>query len=538
MKITISKKFQDLIYPLTTEELAILERSILEHGVRDPLVIWQNGKNYLLDGHHRWSIIKKHKISKYKTIKMQFDSNHEAQNFMIENQLARRNCTPEGISYLRGLRYRNEKLQHGGQRGKSNEQNVQMTTSELLGEQYHVSHITIQRDEKFADALELISNVFPSPKKQKEVKYQILTRQINLSKKDILELSEFTPENIMQVLSGEKDLSVVRMQNQPTFYYSAKYIINKKMRTDFADNGMSYRMPKIKKFTNPSIANITNTVYQGNCLNVMHKMIDAGMEVTLIPTSINYNARRYYGKGFNDNKKHSDYLKDIRKFVQLSYSLLRKGGRLVINYDEMVNTEDNTSHVIPLGRQICNIAEEIGFAQLCNIDWIKFGKSRGVMRFGSYGSPSRPHIRNAKENIVVFCKQQFKLPNIEKTKSDMTNEEYVRWTVNVWDIAPNTEQFIPHPSIYPVTMIERIIKLFSWKNDLVLDPFSGICTTGVAAKMHSRRYICIEQNMNYCQYGKDRIEHNIDGKVVGNKMKELYPSFFEKWNKKLEKAKD
>ncbi len=328
------------------------------------------------------------------------------------------------------------------------------------------------------------------------------------------------------------------MQSQPHFSYSSKYIINKKMKKDFADNGLSYRRPRIKKFINPPIKNIINTVYKGNCLKVMQKMLDARMEATLIPTSINYNARRYYGKGFNDYKKHSKYLKDIREFIRLSYSLLRKGGRIVINYDEMVNNEDDSSHIIPLGRHICNIAEEIGFAQLCNIDWIKFGKSRGVMRFGSYGSPSCPHIRNAKENIVVFSKQQFKLPNIEKTESDMTKEEYVRWTVNVWDIAPGNEQFVPHPSIFPVSMIGRIIKLFSWENDIVIDPFAGICTTGVAAKMYGRRYICIEQNESYCQYGRDRIEYNIQGKAVGDKMKELYPSFFKKWNKMLEQATD
>ncbi|MHB9069638.1 MAG: DNA methyltransferase [Sedimentisphaerales bacterium] len=327
---------------------------------------------------------------------------------------------------------------------------------------------------------------------------------------------------------------VSKVENQGSFYFSENYVTKSNMRKDFADNGISYRKPKVEKFINPSIKNIINTVYNGNCLKVMQDMLDDGMKVSLIPTSIPYNARKYYGNGFDDSQKHNKYLDDIRKFIKLSYALLRTGGRLAIIYDEMSNKEDESSYVIPLGRHISNIAEEVGFAQLCNIDWIKFDKAKGKTCFGSYGSPSLPYLRNIKENIVVFSKEQFKLANIEKTKSDITSDEFMKWAVNVWEIMPNTEQFVPHPSIFPTTLIERVIKLFSWKNDIVLDPFAGICTTGVAAKMCGRRFICIEQNVNYCQYGRDRIEYNIDGKAVGDRMKELYPSYINKWKKMLE----
>jgi len=210
MKITISKKFQDLIYPLTNEELAVLEQSILTHGLRDPLVIWQNGKNYLIDGHHRWSIIKKHKISKYKITNLKFQNKHEAINWMIDNQLGRRNATPEGISYLRGLRYRYEKL--SPHRPKKGEKISPLKTSERLAQQYKITSRTIYNDEKFTDAIDSIIRVFPSPQKQKEIKHQILTRQINLPKKDIIELSQLSASQIKQVISGKKDLWQVKLE--------------------------------------------------------------------------------------------------------------------------------------------------------------------------------------------------------------------------------------------------------------------------------------------------------------------------------------
>ncbi len=211
MKITVSKQFEDLIFPLTTEELAVLEQSILKHGVRDSLKVWSNGRDYLIDGHHRKKLIDKHKITKYKITKLKFGSKHEVVNWILDNQLGRRNCTPEGISFLRGLRYKNEKLQHGGDR-KSNTQSGKLITSERLAKQYKVGKNTILRDETFADAVESIVKVFPTPKKQKDIKHKILTRQINLSKKDIVELSELSPRYIKQVLSGKKELWQVKLE--------------------------------------------------------------------------------------------------------------------------------------------------------------------------------------------------------------------------------------------------------------------------------------------------------------------------------------
>lgn len=210
MNITISKHFQDLIYPLTKEELTVLEQSVLKYGVKDPLVVWENGRNYLLDGHHRYTIIKKHNINKYKVLKLNFENKYEAINWILDNQLGRRNCTPEGLSYLRGLRYKNEKHNHGGRR-ISSPQNGDLKTSQILAEQYKVSKNTIERDESFANAVDAIIKTYPTLKKQKEIKHKILTRQINLSKKDVIELSELSARFIDQVLSEKKELWQVKL---------------------------------------------------------------------------------------------------------------------------------------------------------------------------------------------------------------------------------------------------------------------------------------------------------------------------------------
>lgn len=161
MNITIKKEFQDMIFPLSPEEFILLEQSVLKYGIKDPLVIWRNGKDYLLDGHHRMQLIKKHNIKKFPTKVLKFSNKREAVNFIIEFQLGRRNCTQEAIAYLRGLRYRNEKLDHGGDR-KSSGNNCHLKTEQKISELYNVSPRTIRNDEKFTYAIDLIIDIFPT----------------------------------------------------------------------------------------------------------------------------------------------------------------------------------------------------------------------------------------------------------------------------------------------------------------------------------------------------------------------------------------
>ncbi len=206
MNITIKKEFQNLIFPLSSEEFTLLEQSILNYGIKDPLIIWRNGngKDYLLDGHHRLKIARIQKIKKFPTKILKFSSKHEAINFIIENQLGRRNCSQEAISYLRGLRYRNEKL--SPHRPKKGEKISPLKTSERLAQQYKITSRTIYNDEKFTTSVDLIIDIFPTPKKKKQVKNDLLTKHYKLSRKDIIELSTLSPKYIREVINNKREL--------------------------------------------------------------------------------------------------------------------------------------------------------------------------------------------------------------------------------------------------------------------------------------------------------------------------------------------
>jgi len=170
-----------LIPPLGQEELAQLEANVLAEGIREPLVVWKE-QQVLVDGHNRYALAQKHGLD-FRVQLKEFEGREAAKSWMINNQLGRRNLTPEQQSYLRGKRYESEKQQHGGNR-KASSQNANLKTSDALAEAYKVSKDTIIRDAKFAKGVDLIGERNPS------LKGNILKGLVKVKKSDVQQLPE------------------------------------------------------------------------------------------------------------------------------------------------------------------------------------------------------------------------------------------------------------------------------------------------------------------------------------------------------------
>ncbi len=186
-QIIIREDLKALIPALASEELTQLEENILKEGVRDPIIIWQSGSSYVLvDGHNRFAICKKYSID-FPFKSMVFKDEDEVRDWMIKNQLGRRNLTQEQQSYLRGLRYLQEKGQ-GRRTDLTYGQNVQksesVSTAERLAREYNVSDKTIIRDAQFAEGLEVVGRDNP------ELKKEILSGTSKLSKSEVQKLSK------------------------------------------------------------------------------------------------------------------------------------------------------------------------------------------------------------------------------------------------------------------------------------------------------------------------------------------------------------
>ncbi len=201
-QIVVLDELRDLIPPLQDDEQKQLEKNILAEGCREALMLWQTTRNtidtsgsneniyVLIDGHNRYGICQKHKID-FKIHLVSFTSLKEAKEYMIDNQLGRRNLIPEQASYLRGLRYNAEKLEKGKYaRDEHKGQNVlygsevkKEPTSVRLAKQYNVSEKTIKRDAEFAEGLNLLSV---------ELKKDILAGRVKAKKSDIQQLAQIT----------------------------------------------------------------------------------------------------------------------------------------------------------------------------------------------------------------------------------------------------------------------------------------------------------------------------------------------------------
>lgn len=161
----IDAEFRNLIPPLSNEERELLEKNIRLDGCREPLVIW-NG--ILLDGHNRYEICQRLNIP-FSTVQLDLQDRRWAINWIIENQLGRRNLHPDQASYLRGKRYNGEKKDHGFQdagpgRGKTMDQNDPLfSTADRLATEYKVSAPTIKRDGQYAAAVDKLAEAGIEP---------------------------------------------------------------------------------------------------------------------------------------------------------------------------------------------------------------------------------------------------------------------------------------------------------------------------------------------------------------------------------------
>lgn len=218
--LNIDNELRDLIPALTTDEYEQLEQNILEEGIRDSLIIWGNT---IVDGHNRYNIALEHALP-FEVDNRDFESKDDVINWMIDNQLGRRNLTPQQQSYLRGKRYSQEKKsvnefkgnQHSRSGGDHNEH--QQKTAEKIAKQYGVSAPTIRRDEHFSKGVDNISRYQP------ELKNEILSGKSDFTNKEVQSFSKIEePEQVEEKLTQRKP-HVSNNSGNNEWYTPTKYI--------------------------------------------------------------------------------------------------------------------------------------------------------------------------------------------------------------------------------------------------------------------------------------------------------------------------
>lgn len=205
-QIKVLPELEAFIPPLKEEEFLQLESNIQSDGCREPLLVWDSPGGYILiDGHNRYKICQKHGID-FKATLLQFENERTVREWMLDNQLGRRNLTSEQSSYLRGLRYQLEKSDKGGYKQVRSKGQNDPSTAQKLAKDFHVSEKTIKRDAQFAEGIERIGRENP------DLKQRILSGEIRVNKADIRALTNIDRQEVIQVKDAN-DLAVLLNKN-------------------------------------------------------------------------------------------------------------------------------------------------------------------------------------------------------------------------------------------------------------------------------------------------------------------------------------
>ena len=243
-------------------------------------------------------------------------------------------------------------------------------------------------------------------------------------------------------------------------------------------------------------------VYVGDCLDVAGAWPSGRAQ--LILTSPPYNAGIDYGEGSNDALPWSEYEAWAAQWIGMAKRLLCDGGRLAI----VVAAGIGRSPWYPLAATYQQAARAWGLLPRAEIVWDKGPSRNNSTAWGSWCSPSNPQIRDSHEAILVFSKGEWSLPNPCSVDSDLRPEEFPDLTRSLWRVPCETDR--SHPAPFPERLAERLIKLYTWPGDLVLDPFLGSGTTAVVCERLKRRWIGCEINPEYAALAEKRIQQERD----------------------------
>jgi len=218
--------------------------------------------------------------------------------------------------------------------------------------------------------------------------------------------------------------------------------------------------------------------------------------VHLMVTSPPYNVGKEYDANLN-LKEYFGLLKDVFAETQ---RVLVNGGRACINIANV-----GRKPYIPYHKFIIDTMLEIGFLMRGEVIWDK-GAGAGVSTaWGSWQSPANPTLRDTHEYILVFSKGKFSRNSKGKERT-ITKDEFLEFTKSIWTFSPESAKQVGHPAPFPVELPYRCIQLYTFKEEVVLDPFAGVASTAIAALKTGRHYVCLDNNPEYVERGRTRIK--------------------------------
>ncbi|MFZ0532259.1 MAG: site-specific DNA-methyltransferase [Anaerolineales bacterium] len=219
--------------------------------------------------------------------------------------------------------------------------------------------------------------------------------------------------------------------------------------------------------------------------------------IHLIVTSPPYNV----GKDYDADLTLPEYLVFLERVWAEVFRLLVPGGRACVNIANL-----GRKPYIPLDAWITQSMLRLGYLMRGEIIWNKAASAGSSTAWGSWKSATNPTLRDVHEYILVFSKGTFKRQNVQPRESTISKEEFLEFTKSVWTFPAEPASKIGHPAPFPVELPYRLVQLYSFKDEVVLDPFMGSGQTALAALKTGRHYVGYEINPQYAALAEARIQ--------------------------------
>jgi site-specific DNA-methyltransferase (adenine-specific) len=276
------------------------------------------------------------------------------------------------------------------------------------------------------------------------------------------------------------------------------------------------------------IEDYVGKVINGDCIEVMAKMPESSVD--LIVTSPPYGVGIAYDS-FNDDIEFEQYKLFSASWLREAYRVLKDDGRIALNIPYEINRQDKGGRILMVS-ELWQVMKSIGYKFYGIVDLEENSPHRSkTTAWGSWMSPSAPYIYNPKECVLLA----YKKTHIKKIKGepewvgevvdveqedgttkkktvyqDEHKKEFMELVYGQWDYFADTKQMTKATFSMDIPM--KAIKILTYRNDIVLDPFTGSGTSICAAEIGGRRWIGIELSDNYSKIAKERVQHFVDKK--------------------------
>ena len=248
--------------------------------------------------------------------------------------------------------------------------------------------------------------------------------------------------------------------------------------------------------------------------NVLNKIICDSSEnmkalpdnsVHLMITSPPYNV----GKDYDKDLSLDEYLSMLKRVFSEVKRVLVTGGRVCINVANL-----GRKPYIPLHFHIIQIMSELGFFMRGEIIWDKSSSAGTSTAWGSWQSAKNPTLRDVHEYILIFAKDNYSREKRGK-KDTITKDDFIQLTKSIWNFKAVSAKSIGHPAPFSEELPRRLIEIYSFENDVILDPFIGSGQTAIAAIKTKRNYVGYDIDKSYCELAEKRIKELTEQTKLG-----------------------